>query len=379
MSTSPNAIDMTTRTSLVILAVIASVGALYLLRDVIAPFALAVFLWLVIDGFADAIRARSKVKGKLIIGPRLALAIAFVGVGAAAVATVVVVADSAAEFARESDGYQQHLDEVVASVHGSLKGFFGWDDVAPSTQDLFSQLDLTSFLRDLAGAAQTLVSNGILICIYVAFLFAAEASFSKKADTIFKGAERRAQARKTIGSIRASVEQFVWVQTWTGAVPAAIAWIVLEMVGLDNALFWAFLIFLVSYVPTIGPIVATALPSLFALVQFDEPWRIIATFIGVATPLFLMGNVIQPRVQGETMNLSTLVVLLGLAIWGQLWGIPGMFLSSPLMVAIMVLLTQREETRWIAVLMSADGRPEKALTAAPKVDASLDASLDHTD
>jgi len=372
MSTSPNAIDTTTRTCLVILAVIASVGSLYLLRDVVAPFALAVFLWLVIDGFADAIRARFKVKGKLIMGPRTALAIAFVGVGAAAVATVVVVADSAAEFARESDGYQQHLDEVVASAHGSLKGFFGWNDVAPSTQDLFSQLDLTSFLRDLAGAAQTLVSNGILICIYVAFLFAAEASFSKKADAIFKGVERRARARKTIGSIRASVEQFVWVQTWTGAVPAAIAWVVLEMVGLDNALFWAFLIFLVSYVPTIGPIVATALPSLFALVQFDEPWRIIATFVGVATPLFLMGNVIQPRVQGETMNLSTLVVLLGLAIWGQLWGIPGMFLSSPLMVAIMVLLTQREETRWIAVLMSSDGRPEKALTAAPKVDASLD-------
>jgi len=367
MSTPHSTVDTTTRICLVILAVIASVVSLYLLRDVVAPFALAVFLWLVIDGFADAIRARFTIKGKAYVGPRMALVVALIGVCAAAVATVVVVADSAAEFARESAGYQQHLDEVVASVHGSLKGVFGWNDVAPSTRDIFSQLDLTSFLRDLAGAAQTLVSNSILIFIYVAFLFAAEASFSKKADTIFKGVERRAQARKTIGSIRASVEQFVWVQTWTGAVPAAIAWGVLEMLGLDNALFWAFLIFLVSYVPTIGPIVATALPSLFALVQFDEPWRIIAVFVGVATPLFLMGNVIQPRVQGETMNLSTLVVLLGLAIWGQLWGIPGMFLSSPLMVAIMVLLTQREQTRWIAVLMSADGRPEKALTATSKV------------
>lgn len=363
MTESHGGVDATTRTSLVILATIASVASLYLLRDVIAPFALAVFLWLVIDGFAEAIRTRAVIKGKAYVGPRASLALALVGVAAAAIATVVVVADSAAEFARESAGYQHRLDEVVASVHGALKGAFGWSDTAPSTRDLFAQLDLTRFLSDLASAARSLVSNGILIAIYVAFLFAAEASFSKKVDLIFKHSKRRAEARAAIGSIRHSVEQFVWVQTWTGAVPAAIAWVVLEMVGLDNALFWAFLIFLVSYVPTIGPIVATVLPSLFALVQFDEPWRIIAVVAGVAAPLFLMGNVIQPRVQGETMNLSTLVVLLGLAIWGQLWGIPGMFLSSPLMVAIMVLLAQRDGTRWIAVLMSADGKPEKTIAA----------------
>jgi predicted PurR-regulated permease PerM len=128
-------------------------------------------------------------------------------------------------------------------------------------------------------------------------------------------------------------------------------------------MFWAFLIFLVSYVPTIGPIVATVLPTLFALVQFDEPWRIAAVAAGAGVPLFVMGNIIQPRVQGETLNLSTIVVLLGLAVWGQLWGITGMFLSSPLMVAIMVMLAQHRGSSRLAVLMSADGKPDKRRAA----------------
>ncbi len=351
--------DAATRTSLVVLAVIATGAALYWLREVLAPFALAVFLWLVIDGFADAIYARAEIGGKPRVSPQVALGLALVVVAAVAFATVMVIAESAAEFASRSDGYRERLDAVIAGVHGWLGGVFGLRGPPPSAAELFSRLDLQAFLGDIAQAAQNLVSNGILICIYVAFLFTAEATFGRRIAAIFPRAEDRRSALETIGAIRASVEQFVWVQTWTGAIPAAIAWIVLASVGLDNALFWAFLIFLISYVPTIGPIVATALPSLFALVQFDEPWRIAATVLGVAAPLFVMGNIIQPRVQGETMNLSTLVVLLGLAVWGKLWGITGMFLSSPLMVAIMVTLAHQPGAYWLAVLMSADGKPDK--------------------
>jgi predicted PurR-regulated permease PerM len=352
--------DAASRTSLVVLAVLASGAALYWLSDVLAPFALSVFLWLVIYGFADAIYSRGRFGGKRRISRVAARILALVIVAAAAVATVMVIANSAADFASRAGGYRERLDAVIASIHHWLVGLFNLAPEPPSSRDLFSRLDLQAFLGDVAKTAQNLVSNGILICIYVAFLFAAEATFQRRMSAIFPDLQERAAARQTITAIRDGVQQFVWVQTWTGAVPAMISWIVLTFVGLDNALFWAFLIFLVSYVPTIGPIVATILPTLFAIVQFNDPWRIGVVILGVAAPLFVAGSIIQPRMQGDTMNLSTLVVLLGLAVWGKIWGITGMFLSSPLMVAIMVVLAQLPSVYWLAVLMSADGKPIKS-------------------
>ena len=73
---------------------------------------------------------------------------------------------------------------------------------------------------------------------------------------------------------------------------------------------------------------------------------------------FSIGNFVQPRMMGDSLNLSALVVLLALAIWGVLWGIPGMFLSAPLTVLMMILFAQSDDTRWIAVLLSSDGNPE---------------------
>lgn len=349
--------DAASRTSLVVLAVLAVGAVLYVLRDVLAPFALAVFLWLVIDGLAGAIGERVRWKGRRLVSPPIAVTIAVILVAAAAFATVVVIADSAADFASQSEGYRERLDAMLAGLHGRYAEALNLGPEPPSARELFAELDVQAFLTAVARTAQSFVSDGILICIYVAFLFAAERSFARRAPAVFHHASDRAQARETIAAIREGVEQFVWVQTWTGAIPALISWGVLELVGLDNALFWAFLIFVVSYVPTIGPIVATVLPSAFAIVQFEEPWRIIATVAGVAAPLFVMGNIIQPRMQGETMNLNTLVVLLGLAIWGEIWGVTGMFLSSPLMVAIMATLAHQPSVRWLAVIMSANGDP----------------------
>ena len=80
-------------------------------------------------------------------------------------------------------------------------------------------------------------------------------------------------------------------------------------------------------------------------------------FLGVSVWQFSIGNFVQPRIMGDTLNLSALVVLLALAIWGAVWGIPGMFLSAPLTVLMMILFAQSDSTRWIAILLSANGEP----------------------
>ena len=113
------------------------------------------------------------------------------------------------------------------------------------------------------------------------------------------------------------------------------SWLAMIVVGLDNALFWAFLIFLASYIPIIGGFVGIVFPALFGLVQFDTLWQgfvLLGVLYGIQ---FVVGNIITPRMQGDSLNIDPVVVLLALALWGAIWGLPGMFLSTPLAVMAM--------------------------------------------
>jgi AI-2 transport protein TqsA len=127
---------------------------------------------------------------------------------------------------------------------------------------------------------------------------------------------------------------------------------------LENALFWALVIFLLSYVPVIGAIAGSILPTVFALVQFSTPVPAVVILATTQIIGFVVGNIIQPRMTGDTLNLSILMVFLSLAFWGKLWGGPGTFLAVPLTVMAMIILSQFESTRWIAVMMSNNGNPD---------------------
>ncbi|MDZ4363818.1 AI-2E family transporter, partial [Brevundimonas sp.] len=131
----------------------------------------------------------------------------------------------------------------------------------------------------------------------------------------------------------------------------------MRAVGLQNAEFWTFVIFIVGFIPVLGGAVAGLAPPLFALVQFESYWPALILLGGLQAILFIVGNFIQPRMQGENQNIDPVVVLLSLALWGQLWGVVGMFLSTPLAVMAMAILAEFKGSRWVAILMSGDGEP----------------------
>ena len=131
------------------------------------------------------------------------------------------------------------------------------------------------------------------------------------------------------------------------------------LMGVENAVFWAFLIFIASYIPVIGGAVGILAPPVFALIQFESFWPAIILLAVLQAIQFVVGNIILPRMQGDSLNMDPVVVLLSLAFWGVIWGMTGMFLSTPLTVMAMVILAQFDGTRWLAVLLSADGQPEK--------------------
>ena len=145
-----------------------------------------------------------------------------------------------------------------------------------------------------------------------------------------------------------------------------VAWAMMRAVGLQNAEFWTFVIFIVGFIPVLGGAIAGCAPPLFALVQFESYWPALILLVGLQALLFIVGNMIQPRMQGDNQNIDPVVVLLALALWGKMWGVPGMFLSTPLAVMAMAILAEFKGSRWIAVLLSGDGEPYAPCKTPPE-------------
>jgi predicted PurR-regulated permease PerM len=340
------------------------IALLYLGRGILAPFALAVFLFLVMEGFARSIDERSE-----LLKRGFSRVIAILVVLGGFIGFLYLMAKGIAQLSNEDT--VGRINALIAQVAGT----FGNADSAPTLNSLlFNETGGVNksgqaFLETLAGATSSVAGNLSLILIYVAFLFLAQSAWPKKLDRIFPNAERRSQVREIGDAAREGIEVYLWTQTVISALITALTYVTLITMGVDNALFLSALIFVLNYIPTIGSIVAALVPALFALVQPDVPVWVPGgegtenlfyagiVFAGVSLWQFGIGNFIQPRYMGDTLNLSALVVLLALAIWGVMWGIPGMFLSAPLTVLMMIGFAQSPSTHWLAVLLSANGEP----------------------
>jgi predicted PurR-regulated permease PerM len=134
----------------------------------------------------------------------------------------------------------------------------------------------------------------------------------------------------------------------------------MRFVGLDFAEFWALLIFFLNYIPNLGAIVATAFPSVLALIQFQSWWPFLEVSMGIVAVQFVVGNFLEPKLLGQSLNLSPFVILFALGLWGSIWGILGMFLSVPITVMMMIVFAHFDATRPVAVLLSQNGCINKA-------------------
>ena len=340
--------ELSGRGALWIIAAGVLAAALYFLRGPLTQFAMALILWLAIDGLVETIDKRVRFM------PRwLALPVALILVlGLAAVIGWVVVVNVGAMM-EQSPVYETRLNQVLAQAQAAL----GIGGTAPTVAALVARIDPASIASQLGAGLRNLASDVIFILIYLGFLFPAASTMSEKWDRIFPSPDQRARAREVGERIRVSMERYLWTQTVVSLIITALTYITLLIIGLENALFWSFVIFFLNYIPTIGSVLAVVLVTAVALAQFTTFGPVIAVFAGVGVWQFVIGNFVQPRMTGDSLNLSAVVVLLALAIWGSIWGIAGAFLAAPLTVMLMIVLAQFPSTRWIAILLSADGKP----------------------
>ncbi|MCY4192269.1 MAG: AI-2E family transporter, partial [Rhodospirillaceae bacterium] len=134
-----------------------------------------------------------------------------------------------------------------------------------------------------------------------------------------------------------------------------LCYVAMKLAGVDFAEFWAVLFFLFNYIPTIGAIIGVFFPAMFMIVQFSSVPLIISVIAVLIAIPTIINNFVEPRMMGRSLNLSSLVIIMSLILWGSIWGIIGMFLCVPIMVILNIILAKFEPTRPVAVLLSANG------------------------
>jgi len=338
------------RNALVLIAVVAAGAALYWLRDILTPLAMAIFLMIMIDGVKRVIEERTPLPSRF--AGTAALVVVVIGF----LLSIWIIVDGAASFFTDASGVSASIGPRLDHIIGDVSGLVGISD-PPTLNELIAGIDLRGWLTQAAMQAQGVASGAFFVMVYLGFLLASQAGFRKKIVAMFPERGARHEAMEVFNRVRGGVEGYLWVQAVTGAMICAVAWGLMRAVGLQNAEFWTFVIFIVGFIPVLGGAIAGLAPPLFALVQFESYWPALVLLIGLQALLFIVGNLIQPRMQGDNQNIDPVVVLLALALWGKMWGVPGMFLSTPLAVMAMAILAEFKGSRWMAVLLSGDGEP----------------------
>jgi predicted PurR-regulated permease PerM len=192
--------------------------------------------------------------------------------------------------------------------------------------------------------------------VYVLFLFLEQKSFHQKMQALVEKEERRKELYGFIRHIESDIRMYIGIKVLTSGLTGVLSYVVMRLVGLDFAGFWAVLIFVFNFIPTIGSIVATIFPTILALVQFEGYVPFLVMGLGIGGLQFFIGNILEPRLMGNRLNLSPLVILLSLALWGTLWGFIGMIISVPLTAIAMIILSHFPRTRPLAIILSRRGR-----------------------
>ena len=320
---------------------------LYIGQSIIIPLVIAILIWYIIITLTEAYK---KIKiGSTNVPHWLALIFSlasfvimtwiFIGFVNSNVQEVIIAAPS----------YQAKFQKIFTDLQHSLNL-----EEQISLQQILEWVNLSTIATTAAGIVTTIASFASIIFIYVLFLLLEYHTFNDKMFKLMPDKKRRDDTMALINKISKDINTYIKIKTLVSFLTALLCYIVLLIMGVQFAGFWAVLIFVLNYIPNVGSLVAVILPGLFSLVQYDLPHAILLLLILTLIQMSI-GNILEPRLMGKSLNLSPLVIIISLVIWGSLWGVVGMFLCVPIMVITNIILAKFPSTKPIAILLSSKG------------------------
>ncbi|MEE8133522.1 MAG: AI-2E family transporter [Gemmatimonadales bacterium] len=317
--------------SLMILAAVALAAALAYARAVMVPFVLAVFIFFLVTPFTDLLILKLRF-------PRwLAVLVSLLVVAGMLALLGLLITTSARGLGDSADIYRERILGLAEQLFAILDRYnldLGQTNVLASLQ----QLPLGSILRTTAGTLVGLVTNGFLVLFFVIFLLL--------------GRKPGRKYTHLYDEIDQKVKRFIVTKFLVSATTGILVGGILSIIGLELALVFGVLAFLLNFIPNVGSVVATLLPIPVALVQYDAVTPVLLVVLLPGVVQVTIGNLIEPKIMGDGLDLSPVTILLALVLWGLMWGIVGMLLAAPITAVLRIVLEQFETTKPVGEILA---------------------------
>ncbi len=262
-----------------------------------------------------------------------------------------VVYSNLSQVAERLPYYEDRAETIVRDLLAKspwpvpeLKGHF-LREISLSPEQALSAVQAT------LGRFGDFLSAAAFAFVYFIFMVAEKVSFPARLRDAF-GEVQSVRILGVLDSINQAIAEYVSVKTSVSLMAAGASYIVLTLFGVDFAMTWAILIFLLNFIPYLGSLVAVSLPIALSFVQLAEPWRGVVVAVLLVGIQQGIGAFIEPRMAGRKLDVSPLLILLSLAFWGVVWGVTGMILAVPLLVIARIVFDNIPETKPLAKLIS---------------------------
>ena len=357
------------------------VSLAYLGRSLVMPLIIAVVLWYLINLMASGLQRVPLAVGGMPRPIALTLSFATVLFGLWAIYAIVTsnAAAAMAMFMPQAgpDGIaasQPNLaallpDDVLNFARGIVDALPSWmgismpsnEEIASSINAVFTDLQrsigaLWSPTRQAITQLTATASTLAIVLLYMIFIFMEQGTFEKKVRALTTTEANYANWGLAVGEVAKKLNAYVVIKALMSLLTAIISLAVYWAFGVQFALFWALLVFVLNFIPVIGSIIAWFLPMIVVVFGDYSLVQVLSIGFLLLGVQQLVGSIIEPRIAGDVLNLSPLVILLSLAFWGALWGVLGLFLAVPLTVVLTSILSRFRGTRWVAILLSRDGQ-----------------------
>jgi AI-2 transport protein TqsA len=350
------------------IALVLAGAVLKITATVVLPFIIAILLAFIMDPIVGALE-------KLHIPRALAIIIIIIGIGLGLYVTGLILFSSGKTILSQYPRYEKRFLEIYSWI----AGLFGlpYDEHRTFIENIWGQLGVRNQIRNytlsFTNGFIDFLKSLVMVLLFMVFLLLESAHLEEKIAIAFEN-RFSGKIRSIVDAIVLQVSRYLTIKFFVSLATGILVALGLALLRVDFWLIWGIISFIMNFIPTIGSIAASAGVTLFALLQFwPHGWPVAGAFAVMLLVNFIIGNVLEPQIQGDNLGLSPFVVLVSLLAWGWLWGFAGLVLAVPMTVIVKIICEHIPILEPVAILIGSykdiqKYKPKKAKELSPQID-----------
>ncbi|MEW6565803.1 MAG: AI-2E family transporter [Spirochaetota bacterium] len=350
------------------IALVLAGAVLKITATVVLPFIIAILLAFILDPLVRALQ-------KLHIPRAVSIFIVILGIGGSLYLAGLILFSSGRTILSQYPRYEKRFLEIYSWIAGLLG--LPYDAHQSFIDNIWGQLGLRNQIRNYTLSVTNnflaFLKNMVMVLLFVVFLLLESAHLEEKIAIAFEN-RFSGKIRSIVDAIVLQVSRYLTIKFFVSLATGILVALGLALLGVDFWLIWGIISFIMNFIPTIGSIAASAGVTLFALLQFwPHGWPVAGAFAVMLLVNFIIGNVLEPQIQGDNLGLSPFVVLVSLLAWGWLWGFAGLVLAVPMTVIVKIICEHIPILEPVAILIGSykdiqKYKPKMAKELSPQID-----------